>query len=392
MTPNPTGTSPTATAWSVVVGVPAEPHGEHRVAVMPESVRKLVSAGAEVLVERGAGALAFATDADYTSAGARVVTRQEVLTDSVIVTCVRPLAAEVLHAGQIVIGRLGKRSATETMSGYADRGVTAVSLDELPRTMSRAQAMDALTSQANLAGYKAVLVAATASPSAFPLLMTAAGTLRPAMVLVLGAGVAGLQAIATAARLGALVHGYDVRPQARGEIESLGAKFLELDQDLTASGSDGYARELGTDEAARQQAALAAAIGKYDVVITTAQVPGRTPPLLVSADALAKLRPGSVVVDLASSDYGGNVAGSVPGQTITTPYGVTVVGAGELAGTMPAAASLVYSRNLAAVIDYMFKGGQPVVDLDDPIQSAIVLTHDHRRVGKEERDELQPVR
>ncbi|TDU83818.1 NAD(P) transhydrogenase subunit alpha [Kribbella voronezhensis] len=387
---NSTGSSPTATAWSVVVGVPAEQPGEHRVSLMPESVRKLVTAGAEVLVESGAGALAYATDAEYTAAGARVVSRREVLADSILVTCVHPLQAAELHDGQILVGLLGRRSDTEAMSSYAERGVTVVSLDELPRKLSRAQAMDALTSQANLAGYKAVLVAATAYPSAFPLLMTAAGTLRPAMVLVLGAGVAGLQAIATAARLGAVVHGYDVRPEARGEIESLGARFLDLG--ITSSGSGGYARELATDETSRQQTGLAQAIGKYDVVITTAQVPGRTPPLLVTEEALAQLRPGSVVVDLASSGFGGNVAGSVPGQTIATAYGVTVVGAGELAGTIPAAASLVYSRNLVSVVEHLLADGRPAIDLDDPIQAAVVLTYDHRTVTPEDHDELQPVR
>ncbi len=387
---NSTAPSATTTVWSVVVGIPTEHPGEQRVSLLPESVRKLVGRGAGVLVESGAGAGAYATDSDYAAAGAQVVARTEVLAGSNVVTCVHPLEAAALHDGQLLVGLAGRRTDTEAMSRYADRGVTVVSLDELPRKLSRAQAMDALTSQANLAGYKAVLVAATAYPSAFPLLMTAAGTLRPAMVLVLGAGVAGLQAIATAARLGAVVHGYDVRPEARGEIESLGAKFLDLG--ITSSGSGGYAGELGTDEASRQQARLAEAIGKFDVVITTAQVPGRTPPLLVTEHALARLRPGSVVVDLASSGLGGNVAGSVPGRTDTTPYGVTVVGAGELAGTIPAAASLVYSRNLVSVLEHLLADGRPTIDLDDPIQSAVVLTHDHHLVTPEDHDELQPVR
>jgi NAD(P) transhydrogenase subunit alpha len=260
------------------------------------------------------------------------------------------------------------------MATLAANGVTAVSLDRLPRTLSRAQSMDALTSQANVAGYRAVLVAASAYQGYFPMLMTAAGTVRPAVVLVLGAGVAGLQAIGTARRLGAVVNGYDVRPEARGDIESLGGKFLDLGT-TQATSEGGYARALTDDETRAQQQALAAAIARNDVVITTAQVPGARPPVLVTAEAVAAMRSGSVIVDLAAGPLGGNVDGSLPDATVVTANGVSIIGAGNLPSSMAAAASTAYSRNVSALLDHLRPDGALTIDPTDEIQAGVVVTH-----------------
>jgi NAD(P) transhydrogenase subunit alpha len=240
--------------------------------------------------------------------------------------------------------------------------------------------MDALSSQANVAGYKAVLVAANAFGRFFPMLITAAGTARPAKLLVLGAGVAGLQAIGTARRLGAVVSGYDVRPAAAGEVQSMGGTFIELTSVGAAAGEGGYARALTEEERAAQQKELAGHIARHDVVITTAQVPGRRPPLLVTEDALAAMAPGSVIVDMGSSALGGNVAGSVPGETVVTDVGVTIIGADNLPASVPSAASAAYSRNISAVLLSMVKDGALAVDLDDEIQAGVVITYDGKVV------------
>jgi NAD(P) transhydrogenase subunit alpha len=350
--------------------------GERRVALTPDGVRRLRALGLDVRVEAGAGDRAHLGDADYVAAGAAVVGRPQVYADCDVLVCIRPPDdVESLRRGRTLVGLLFPVTDPGLARRLAEAKVTAVSLDLLPRTLSRAQAMDALTSQANVAGYKAVLVAASTYAGFFPMLMTAAGTTRPAQVLVLGAGVAGLQAIATARRLGAVVTGYDVRDAARADIASTGATVLDL-PGPAGTGEGGYARELTADEAHAQQEALDAAIARFDVVITTAQVPGRRPPLLVSAGALAALRPGSVVVDLAAGPLGGNVAGSVPGGTVVTAGGVTVIGAGELAATVPAAASTAYARNVCALLPVLLRDGVVAVDLDDDIQAAVVVTHD----------------
>jgi NAD(P) transhydrogenase subunit alpha len=235
--------------------------------------------------------------------------------------------------------------------------------------------MDALTSQANVAGYKAAIVAAGAFGRFFPLLITAAGTSKPARVLVLGTGVAGLQAIGTARRLGGVVSAYDVRPQTKSEVESLGATFIELTSVGAAAGEGGYARELTSEERQAQQAELASHIARHDVVITTAQVPGRRPPLLVSEDALKAMAAGSVLVDMGASPLGGNVAGSVPGETTQTGNGVTVIGAPNLAATVPTAASAAFSRNVTALLLHMLSGGALAIDTSDEIQAGVVITH-----------------
>jgi NAD(P) transhydrogenase subunit alpha len=261
------------------------------------------------------------------------------------------------------------------VAALAARGVTAISLDGLPRTLPRAQSMDALTSQANVAGYKAALVGAAAFGRFFPLLITAAGTARPAKVLILGTGVAGLQAIGTARRLGAVVSAYDVRPQTKTEVESLGATFIELTSVGSAAGEGGYARALTEEEQQAQQAELIGHIARQDVVITTAQVPGRKPPVLLTADAIKAMTAGSVVVDMAAGPLGGNVAGSAPDETIVTENGVTVIGAGNLAATVPTAASAAFARNVSALLTHLVTDGVLAIDPGDDIQAGVVISH-----------------
>ena len=352
--------------------------GERRVALVPESVARLAALGLGTVVQEGAGAAAWFPDAEYAAAGATVVPGPAVYEQADVVVCVRPPDAAPLRKGQLLLGLLQPLLDPGLARALAEARVTAVSLDGLPRTLSRAQSMDALTSQANVAGYKAAVLAADLYGGYFPMLMTAAGTVRPASVLVLGAGVAGLQAIGTARRLGAVVTGYDVRAAARADIASTGANVLELatGADPAATGDGGYARELTADEAARQQDAMTAAVARFDVVITTAQVPGRTPPVLVSAAALAAMRPGSVVVDLAASEFGGNVVGSVPERTVVTDGGVTVVGAGNLAAAVPRAASAAYARNVVALLSHLVADGRIVLDPTDEITAGVLVTHD----------------
>jgi len=352
--------------------------GEQRVALVPEAIAKLTGAGLEVLVETGAGDGAWFPDAAYAEAGAAIVSRSELAAAAdVILTVTRPDDALLgaLRPGQAVFGMLNPLADPAFAADLAARGVTAVSLDGLSRTLPRAQTMDALTSQANVAGYKAALVAATAFARFFPLLITAAGTARPAKVLVLGTGVAGLQAIGTARRLGAVVSAYDVRPQTKTEVESLGATFIELTSVGPAAGAGGYARDLTDEERQAQQAELIAHIARHDVVITTAQVPGRRPPLLLTDDAVKAMSPGSVVVDMGSGPLGGNVAGSVPGETVVTGDGVTIIGASNLAAGMPSAASSAYARNISTLLLHMLAGGALTIDTSDEIQAGVVITH-----------------
>jgi NAD(P) transhydrogenase subunit alpha len=352
--------------------------GERRVALVPESVARLAALGLDTVVQEGAGAAAWFPDAEYAAAGATIVPGPAVYERADVVVCVRPPDPAPLREGQLLVGLLQPLLDPALARALADAKVTAVSLDGLPRTLSRAQSMDALSSQANVAGYKAAVLAADLYGGYFPMLMTAAGTVRPASVLVLGAGVAGLQAIGTARRLGAVVTGYDVREAARADIASTGANVLDLaaGTDAAATGEGGYARELTAAEAARQQDAMTAAVARFDVVITTAQVPGRTPPVLVSAAALAAMRPGSVVVDLAASDLGGNVVGSVPERTVVTDGGVTVVGAGNLAAAVPRAASAAYARNVVALLSHLVADGRIVLDQADEITAGVLVTHD----------------
>jgi NAD(P) transhydrogenase subunit alpha len=350
---------------------------ENRVALVPEVISRVLAAGMTVTVEAGAGTRAFFSDSAYAQAGATVRPGMEATDAADIVLCLNPPASEQLarlRPGQALIGLLGVRTNPSLVAQLAAAGLTAISLDLLPRTLSRAQSMDALTSQANVAGYKAVLVAAAAYGRYLPMLMTAAGTAKPAAVLVLGAGVAGLQAIGTARRLGAVVTGYDVRPQTRAEVESLGARFLELPA-VGGAGEGGYARALTEAEQAAQQQALDERIAGFDIVITTAQVPGGRPPILVTDAALKAMRPGSVLVDLACGPLGGNVEGSQNECTLVLHDGVTVIGAGNLPATVPAAASTAYARNLSALLGELVRDGELRLDRSDEVIGAVLVTH-----------------
>lgn len=367
--------------------------GERRVALVPEVLGKLKAAGLDVLVETGAGAGAAIPDSAYEEAGGTIVSTVELLGQSdVILRVARPSESEikVMRSGQAVVGFLSPLIDPATAQALARQGVTAISLDAIPRTLSRAQTMDALSSQAGVGGYKAVLLAANAYGRYFPLLTTAAGTAKPASVLILGIGVAGLQAIGTARRLGAVVKAYDVRPETREQAESLGAQFVKLKTTIDATGAGGYARELTAEERAAQQAELNEVIGTMDVVITTAQVPGRKPPMLVTAAAVAGMKSGSVIVDMAASALGGNCELSQAGQTTESPNGVTIIAPDNLPASMPAGASSFYARNISALLLGMVKDGALHLDFEDEVTKATVITHDGEVVSEPVRKLLEP--
>jgi NAD(P) transhydrogenase subunit alpha len=367
--------------------------GERRVALVPETLGKLKSPGLEVLVERGAGDGSSIPDQAYTDAGATIVSTDDLYAQSdVVLRVAKPSEAEIARTrqGQVVVGLLQPLIDPKSAEALAAQGATAVSLDALPRTLSRAQTMDALSSQANVGGYKAVLMAANAYGRYFPLLTTAAGTAKPANVLILGIGVAGLQAIGTARRLGAVVKAYDVRPETKEQAESLGAQFVTLKTAIDATGAGGYARQLTPEEQAAQQAELNGVIGGMDVVITTAQVPGRKPPLLVTAAAVEVMKPGSVIVDMAASALGGNVELSKAGETVITPNGVTIIAPENLPATMPAGSSAFYARNIIALLQNFLKDGVFTVDMNDEITAATVITHEGAVVQPATKKLLEP--
>ena len=358
--------------------VPAETKpGERRVAMMPSVVRKFTQLGFDVAVQSGAGAEAFAGDDAYREAGASVfdeASLMDQIAGADVVASVRPLdygRASRLRKGGVAISFLSPAQDLDTVKALRDAGATGLSFDTLPR-ISRAQSMDALTSQALVAGYRAALVGADRLPSFFPLFMTAAGTIQPAKVLVLGAGVAGLQAIATAKRIGAKVSAYDVRPASADEVKSMGATFITLDLEAL-EGSGGYAREMSEDRAARQRELLTPFIADSDVVITTAAVPGRQAPLLVTRAMVEQMKPGSIVVDLAS-ETGGNVEGSLPGEEVSVGE-VTVWGAKDVASQMPVHASQLYAMNVAALAALLVKDGEFVVDLEDEILDGCAIVY-----------------
>jgi NAD(P) transhydrogenase subunit alpha len=347
------------------VGIPRETtQGERRVALVPETVGKLAAAGFELVVEGGAGAAASFPDEAYSEAGATVGDPWGA--DGVVkVRKPSPDERERLRAGQLLIAFLEPLSDGAGVDALASRGVTAFALESVPR-ITRAQSMDALSSQATVGGYKAALLAAEHLPRFFPMLMTAAGTVPPAKVLVIGAGVAGLQAIATARRLGAVTTGFDVRPVVREQIESLGANWLDLGVG-GAEGEGGYARELTPEAMQAQQRALAQRIGDFDVVITTAAIPGRAAPRIIPASAVAAMKPGSVIVDLAA-ETGGNCELTEPGE-IVERAGVTLVGLKDIPSTMPYHASTLYSRNVQALLLHLAPEGELALDWNDEITS-----------------------
>ena len=342
---------------------------------MPDSVVRLVRAGLEVVVESGAGAHAFVGDAAYETAGA-TVSSGDVLGEADVVLHVSPLApGQVgrMRSGALAIGFQAPTANTGGVAAMRDGGIASFSVELLPR-ISRAQSMDALTSQALVSGYRAALVAAERLPKFLPLLMTAAGTVPPANILVLGAGVAGLQAIATSKRLGAVVEAYDVRPASADEVRSMGAKFVQLDLEAL-EGTGGYAREMSDDRAARQRDLLAPFVAKSDAVITTAAVPGRSAPLLVTRAMVEGMRPGSIVVDLAA-ESGGNVEGSVAGEEVMVG-GVTIWGAKDVPSQLPVDASRLYSRNVADLLLLMTsEGGTVAPDWEDEIVAASWVTRE----------------
>ena len=363
------------------IAVPREiKSGEKRVALVPDIISKLTKAGLEVVIESGAGVAAQYSDKQFSDAGAQVKST-DVIADSDVVLSVQPLnpaQMKTLKKGAITISFLSPTGSADSIEAAISAGVTAISLEMVPR-ISRAQSMDALTSQALCAGYKASLVAAELSPKFFPLLMTAAGTITPAKVVVLGAGVAGLQAIATAKRLGAVVSAYDVRPASADEVKSMGAKFITLELEAL-EGAGGYAREMTEERSNKQRELLTPYIAAADVLITTAAVPGRTAPRLVTAAMISQMAPGSVVVDLAA-ESGGNVEGSVAGEIITTSAGVKIWGAKDVPSQLAFHASMLFSRNVVNLLLLMSKSvdGKPTgviePDFSDEIIDSATITH-----------------
>ncbi len=355
------------------LGVPRETvAGERRVALVPDTVAKLVKAGHEVVVEAGAGVESGFPDATYQAAGAKT---GDPWTADLVCKVQKPDTAEVgkIREGAALIGTLQAATNPDLLRQLAGRRVTAFSLELLPR-ITRAQAMDVLSSQATVAGYKAVLLAAETVPKFLPMLVTAAGTLSPARVLVLGAGVAGLQALATARRLGAITSAFDVRAAVKEQVESLGAKFLVMEQQVQAEGTGGYAKELSTDQHQRELEFLAKSVKDQDIVITTAAIPGKKAPVLITKAAVEGMRPGSVVVDIAA-ETGGNCELTKAG-TVVNHHGVAILGPVNLPATVPLHASQMYARNVASFLALLVKDGKYQLDLSDEILTATCVTND----------------
>lgn len=351
--------------------------GERRVAATPDVVARIIKAGNVVTVERGAGSAAGFPDEQYATAGATLVdgAANAYSQAGLTLKVQRPLDEEIalMPAGSALIAFLQPLFKPEFAQALAQRKVTSFSMELIPR-ISRAQSMDALSSQATVSGYKAVLLAADALPKFFPMLMTAAGTIPPAKALVLGAGVAGLQAIATARRLGAVVTGFDVRAAVKEQVESLGASFLSSAPHEGAEGAGGYAKELPEEQQRRDQELIAKTAAGMDVIITTALIPGRRAPLLITAAAVAGMRPGSVVVDLAA-EQGGNCELCQPGETVVRD-GVSIIGPLNLPSSMPAHASQLYAKNVLALFDHLVRGGELTIDMQDEITRGVTVTRD----------------
>ncbi|BAQ96378.1 NAD(P) transhydrogenase subunit alpha [Bifidobacterium angulatum] len=349
---------------------------ESRVALTPDIVTRLGRNGISCIIESGAGNAAEYTDEDYQDAGATVASRDEVIATADALGFIdRPSAETVakLKAGQWVIGMLGSFTDTAYVESLSNAGLVGVAIEKLPRQLSSAQSMDEMTSQNSVMGYKAAITAANAYGAFLPMMTTAAGTIRPAKALVLGAGIAGLQAIGTLKRLGAVVTAYDVRPASKGEVESLGAKFLDLGLDFSkGQGEGGYARALSAEEQAQQQAAVDEKASGFDIVITTAKVPGRKPPVLLTKAGVNGLHRGAVIVDCAASDLGGNVEGSAVGEQVTEG-GVKLIGAPYLASGVATTASNLLSRNVADVLSHFVRDGKLGMDLTEELDNALVV-------------------
>jgi NAD(P) transhydrogenase subunit alpha len=370
----------------VKVGVPKEVKpGERRVALVPDAVKKLKGKGFDVVIERGAGAEANIADADYEQEGAELGTATDAWAADVVLKVAPPEAHETPRSGAVLIGFLSPLTNAEVVRRLADARVTSFAMESIPRT-TRAQSMDALSSQAVVAGYRAALAGARDLGKFLPMLTTAAGTVRPSRVLVLGAGVAGLQAIATARRLGAMVEAYDVRPAVKEEVQSLGAKFVEIEveQEGEGSGSGEYAKEVSADVQRRQQELLADRVAAADIVITTAAVPGRPAPKLVSTEMVRRMRPGSVIVDLAA-ETGGNCELTAPG-TVTVQDGVTIDATVDLPSQMPAHASQLYANNVVNLLLHLAPEGELALDLEDEITAGAMITHEGEITNERVRD------
>lgn len=363
--------------------------GEHRVALIPDSVSRLVKQGSEVVVEAGAGEGAFFSNDAYEAAGAKIITdTTAIYRNSDILLKVNPPKEHEIHhlkEGGALISFLNPLAEPVMIERLAQRGVTAFSMELIPRT-TRAQSMDALSSQRSVAGYKAVLIAAAAAPRYFPMMTTAAGTIAPAKVLIIGAGVAGLQAIATAKRLGAVVEAYDIRPAAKEEVQSLGAKFIQvqLDEDTVAAG--GYAKEISDAAKHKAQEVLTEHIKNADIVITTAQVPGKKAPVMVTEEMVNQMKPGSVIVDIAA-DQGGNCACTHPGRDIVR-NGVTIIGPLNLPSTMAIHASQLYSKNILTLVQYLVKDGALQLNFQDDIVNSTCITHQGQILNQRVKDAL----
>jgi H+-translocating NAD(P) transhydrogenase subunit alpha len=359
----------------MTIGVLKEPSPETRVSLLAEAVATLTKKGITILIENGAGEKAFCSNADYEKAGAQVKSREEVLSSSQIILSIHPPQSQETSqlASDVLIGVYQPLYNVAAMKDWAAKNITSFSLDMLPRT-TRAQAMDVLSSQANIAGYKAVITAANNYSRYFPMFMTAAGSIAPAKVLILGAGVAGLQAIATAKRLGAVVEVFDTRPAVKEEVMSLGAKFIEVEGAADASKAGGYAVEQTEEYKQKQQQRIADSIAKADIVITTAQIPGKKAPILVTEDMLKNMRNGSVVIDLAAAT-GGNTPFTKNNET-TQYNGVSIVGDSSLQSTMPSDASKVYGKNVLNFLALIItKDGQLNLNWDDDLVKGSCITH-----------------
>lgn len=387
---------PMAEGKTVIVGVPRETFpGETRVGLVPAAISMLKRSGAEVVIEAGAGQAAGFTDVEYTEKGARLMTRDEIYAAADVIVQVRTSGANPvafredlgrLRAGQIVIGHAEPLAEAASAKEFAETGAVLFALELVPR-ITRAQSMDVLSSMATIAGYKAVILAADALPRMFPMMMTAAGTIAPAKVFVIGAGVAGLQAVASAKRMGAVVVAYDVRPAVKEQIESLGAKFIEMELDAGESeDKGGYAKEMDEEFYRKQRELMKRVVADNDVVITTAAIPGKKSPVLVTADMLAGMAPGSVIVDLAA-ERGGNCEATRAGESVSVD-GVTVIGPLNIPATVPYHASQMYARNVTTFISNMMSDGELKLDMEDEIIAGTLVTRDGDVVNPRVRDIL----